>query len=38
MLLNKLEKGEKDLHEEEVKKKKKNLSIVCGICDINFRS
>lgn len=37
MLLNKLEKGEKDLHEEEVKKKK-NLSIVCGICDINFRS
>lgn len=25
MLLNKLEKGEKDLHEEEVKKKKKKI-------------
>lgn len=28
MLLNKLEKGEKDLHEEEVKKKKKFINCV----------
>lgn len=30
MLLNKLEKGEKDLHEEEVKKKKKKNYQLCA--------